>query len=160
MSIDIDWLGDLKAAYEEAEDSAPRVGDTLILPNGSGGYIICPAVEADRGEYEAWDIRILKRAPKPKPVPQAVMAGYVADEHFDIDPAVRHVWANRGGDYWESIVDFTHADQLVDPVPLVELPSHEELARAFLQVGIDHEFKWPESDTLADAVLELLEGRA
>ena len=155
MSIDIDWLGDLKAAYEEAEDSAPRVGDIVILPNGSGGYIIRPAVEADRGEYEAWDIRILKRAPKPEPKPFAVVASKVAT------PGKREVFMPTGltNAEWESPTTVASSGELVDPVPLVEVPDIDAVREALEQPYMREGREWPGSIPLARAVLELLEGK-
>lgn len=149
-----DWLEDLEAAYEEAEGSAPRVGDIIILPNGSGGYIIRPAVEADRGEYEAWDIRILKRAPAPAPELQAVVASsthYLDRQVFSLDPGDGLWHANGHG--WVS------ADYLVDPVPLVELPAREELEDTLAKVW-DLSGGWPGFARLADAMLELLKGKS
>ncbi len=67
----------------------------------------------------------------------------------------------RGGALaaWESLTRHLLADQLVDPVPLVELPSREALADAvekpyYAQGG----WAWPGAYPLADAVLELLRG--
>lgn len=155
------WLAIIEAVYEGAEVGNCAEGDTIILPSGGEGYIVRTAVGWDSDAPEGWGIRILKRAPEPEL--QAVMAGYIADDCFNVDPAVRHVWTSRGGGYWESIVDFVRSDELVDPAPLVELPSHEELARAVYGGVIQRRLGTlgprDHGEYEADAVLELLEGK-
>lgn len=154
------WLEDLEAVYETAVGATPDVGDTAIIPNGAGGYVVRPAVQWDV-DAPLPELRILKRAPKPKPKPFAIVASAT---YLGADEREVFVPSETFPGEWESAQRVAVADHLVDPVPLVELPSREELIAA-LKRGYD---AWEADDHAlgaandhrADAVLELLEGRA
>lgn len=154
MSNATDIQKQLEEAWDGAEIGRPEAHDLVIILSNNA-YSLGTAIDLDRDG--AYPVRILERAPKPKPKPFAIVASAT---YLDADEREVFVPSRTFPGDWESAQRVAVADHLVDPVPLVELPSHQELARAILQVGIDHEFEWPESDTLADAVLELLRGRA
>ena len=82
------------------------------------------------------------------------MASHIEDEEHR-----RQVFARNDWGEWESATQYATTDELVDPVPLVEMPEREALADAlekpyYAQGG----WSWPGSYPLVDAVLELLRG--
>lgn len=159
MSEEKNWLEDLEAVYETAVGATPDVGDTVIIPNGAGGYTVRPANQWDV-DAPLQELRILKRAPKPVRKLQAVVAG----NDYGLDPELREVYVLQQSGEWESEIYLIDADQLVDPVPLVELPSRGELLEALERAWdtwlADDDEEGGANPQRIDAVLELLEGRA
>lgn len=156
MSNTTDIQKQLEEAWDGAEIGRPEAHDLVIILSNNV-YSLGTAVDLDRDG--AYPVRILKRAPKPKPFAIVASATYLdADEREVFIPS-----ETFPGD-WESAQRVAVADHLVDPVPLVELPSHQELADAIYRGIIrrrsgalgprDH------GEYEADAVLELLRGRA
>lgn len=146
------WLEDLEQAWSNAEVGTARVGDLLIdkMKSFEDGYLISTAVR-DQGATLP-NLRILERAPKPEPRQRAIVARFIDDRYhereiFQPDSLVRDRWVS--GSWW------ILADDLVDPVELVEMPDREDLLGAVLDGMTGHSFS---STDIVNAVLELLEG--
>ena len=119
--------------YAEAEQitktNLPCAGDALIFPYNAGGY----AVEAEEDGWTPDDVvpgesvRILARAPKPKPAwhdAVAVMAGCSNApeghrEPFIRSEATRDVWAGEAG--------HARTEDLRDVNPLIEAKVTDEM---------------------------------
>ena len=143
--------------YAEAEQitktNLPCAGDALIFPYNAGGY----AVEAEEDGWTPDDVvpgesvRILARAPKPKPTWHDAPA-VTAKGREDWD----HVEAfSRNDDYdpprWIDNQGITYAaEQLSDVTPLIEAKVTDETARTVLNRYYETEtgHDWPE-DTIA-----------
>ena len=152
MTTATDVQAQLKEAWENAERATPQEGDTYISYNatGDGTYTVGVAQWALDSER----FRVLERAKPKAPEWEAVVASYIHDEEHR-----RQVFARAGNDCWESPDYYLFDGELVDPVPLVEMPEREALADAlekpyYAQGG----WSWPGSYPLVDAVLELLRG--
>lgn len=152
MTIANDILARLEELWENAEPGPTKEGDAIIYRYGEGDFKIEPSADRSRDSRE--HVRVIERAKPKAPEWEAVVASDLHDETHKREVYFRTTY---GG--WESDSGIIAASDLVDPVPLVGLPEHEELARALLKVGIDHDFVWPGADDLADAVLELLKRR-
>ena len=148
MSNATEIRAQLAEAWESAERVAPQKGDTYIHKSpADGSYSVGTAKWKLRPDV----YRILKHA-KPEPKHEAVVASCIKDEENR-----RQVFAKTPGGNWESYTRYVHADELVDPVPLVEMPEREALVGAIRSASPT---VWPlEGGALADAVLELLEGK-
>lgn len=145
-------LDDLAQAWEDALREAPQEGDTFIYKSPIDGFY---NVGTARRALRPDQYRILERAPKPKPEPQVVMASWT----HDLD--LREAYTLQPDGEWESIKYAVEPGDLVDPVPLVELPDRQALTDAILGVfHRDGRYSWPGATPLADAVLELLRGEA
>lgn len=101
-------------------------------------------------------------AAKPKaPEWEAVVASRIdgLGEHIE----AREVYYLTDSGRWESETYFADADELVDPVPLVELPEREEILAALREGwdawGHDEEALGGADGHRADAVLKLLKRR-
>ena len=151
-----DTLAHLEGLWENAERTQPQTGDTYIR------RAVRDEISYEVGVAErpilARDYRVLERAKPKRPEWEAVVASHVRDlEH------TREVYARTPGrvDDWESPTRYAKHDELVDPVPLVEMPSREEVIGA-LDAGLNAWRRTGEpidrDDFLADAVLELLGG--
>ena len=150
----IDQLAQWYADAERITDTnLPRIGDALIFPYNAGGY----AVEAEGDGWTPDDVvpgesvRILARAPKPKPTWHDAPA-VTAKGREDWD----HVEAfSRNDDYdpprWIDNQGITYtAEQLSDVTPLIEAKVTDETARTVLDRYYETEtgHDWPE-DTIA-----------
>ena len=131
------WYAD---AEQITKANLPRAGDTLILPYNAGGYGV--EVEEDgwtpddvvRGE----PVRILARAPKPKPAWHDAVA-VIATRNRD-SGYVRGVWANVGGGRWHGVNGgIVNADDLTDVTPLIEAKVTDAMIDRILDV-IDARF--------------------
>ena len=152
MTTATDILTQLEEAWENAERATPQEGDTYISYNatGDGTYTVGVAQWALDSER----FRVLARAKPKAPEWEAVVASHIEDEEHR-----RQVFARNDWGKWESATQYATTDELVDPVPLVEMPEREALADAlekpyYAQGG----WSWPGSYPLVDAVLELLRG--
>lgn len=143
----------LKELWDNAEQEAPQEGDAFIAYFGEGEAQY--SIGVARWELNPARYRILERA-KPKAKPRVVMASWVRD------PDKREAYTLQPDGEWESLTYAVEADDLVDPVPLVEMPSREEIKKALA----DARNAWME-DTDAeggadprriDALLKLLRG--
>lgn len=150
MTTASDTLAQLEELWESAEKAQPEAGDAYIR------RAVRDEISYEVGVAErpilSRDYRVIERA-KPKPPEwEAVVASYIEDEENR-----RQVFAKTPGGNWESYTRYVHADELVDPVPLVEMPEREALVGAIRSASPT---VWPlEGGALADAVLELLEGK-
>lgn len=125
----IDQLAQWHADAEQiTKANLPRAGDTLILPYNAGGY----GVEVEEDGWTPDDVvpgepvRILARAPKPKPAwhdAVAVMArcSNAPEGHrepFIRSEATRDVWAGEAG--------HARTEDLRDVTPLIEAKVTDE----------------------------------
>ena len=142
----------LKELWDNAEQAAPQEGDAFIAYFGEGETQY--SIGVARWELNPARYRILERAKPKAPEWEAVVASHIEDEEHR-----RQVFARNDWGEWESATQYATTDELVDPVPLVEMPEREALADAlekpyYAQGG----WSWPGSYPLVDAVLELLRG--
>lgn len=129
----INHIDQLAQWYADAEQitktNLPRVGDTLIVPYDVGGF----GVEVEEYGWATDDVaagenvRILARAPKPKPAWHDAVA-VVATVPNEYGEGERGVWV-RDGDYtWQSEGGIcVHADALTDVTPLIEAKVTDEM---------------------------------
>lgn len=158
MSNATDIQKQLEEAWDGAEIGRPEAYDLVIILSNNV-YSLGTAIDLDRdGVYP---VRILERAPKPKPKPFAIVASAT---YLGADEREVFVPSETFPGEWESAQRMAVADHLVDPVPLVELPSHQELADAIYRGVIQRRFGTlgprDHGEYEADAVLELLKGGA
>ena len=151
MTTATDILTQLEELWEGAEPGPFEAEDAIILKYADGTYAF-----RSRAGYrdETERIRVIERAKPRAPEWEAVVASYVWSESHR-----REVYFRIEGGAWESNTHVALDDELVDPVPLVEMPEREALADAlekpyYAQGG----WSWPGSYPLVDAVLELLRG--
>ena len=122
----IDQLAQWYAKAEQVTSAnLPCAGDALIFPYNAGGY----AVVAEEDGWTPDDVvpgesvRILARAPKPKPAwhnADAVMA-HTAER-------TRRIWVRGVGDQWEDIDGWVYlTGDLIDPSPLIEAKVTDEM---------------------------------
>src|SRR5699024_9525145 len=126
----IDQLAQWYADAERITDTnLPRIGDTLIFPYNADGY----AIEVEEDGWTPDDlvpgepVRILARAPKPKPAwhdALAVMARCSNAPEGHREPFIRSeatpdVWIGEGG--------CGHTDDLRDVTPLIEAKVTDEM---------------------------------
>ena len=150
----IDQLAQWYAKAEQITSAnLPCAGDALIFPYNADGY----AVEAEEDDWTPDDVipgepvRILARAPKPKPTWHDAPA-VTAKGREDWD----HVEAfSRNDDYdpprWIDNQGITYtAEQLSEVTPLIEAKVTDETARTVLDRYYETEtgHDWPE-DTIA-----------
>ena len=118
------WYAD---AEQITKANLPRVGDTLILPYNAGGY----GVEVEGDGWTPDDVvpgepvRILSRAPKPKPAWHDAVAVIA---HTD-DGHIRQVWERDGDtDYWCGTEGhLVRAEKLHDVTPMLEAKVTDEM---------------------------------
>lgn len=149
MSNASNLLDNLAQAWEDAIREAPQAGDTFIYKSPTDGYY---NVGMARWSLRPDQYRILERAPKPEPKPRVVMASWV------LAPDHREPYTLQDAGEWESLTYAVEADDLVDPVEMVEMPSFRELGEALAAPYFERGSEWPGTDTLVGAVLELLRG--
>ena len=127
------WYAD---AERIADTNLPRIGDTLIFPYNADGY----AIEVEEDGWTPDDlvpgepVRILARAPKPKPAwhdAVAVMArcSNAPEGHrepFIRSEATRDVWAGEAG--------HARTEDLRDVTPLIEAKVTDEMIDRILDV--------------------------
>ena len=143
MNTHIDQLAQWYADAERITDTnLPRIGDTLIFPYNAGGY----AVEAEGDDWTPGDVvpgepvRILSRAPKPKPAWHDAVA--VLANHRDYADERRTVWVQIGGDEYDRVNiegDTAAEHHLVNVTPLIEAKVTDEMIDRILDV-IDARF--------------------
>ena len=153
MTTANDTLAQLEELWETAEPGPFEQGDTLIIRRHDGEYGIRPRAGYDSEGAKFSHIRVLERAKPKRPEWEAVAASHVHSESHR-----REVYFRAEDGIWESNTQVALADELVDPVPLVELPERVELREKLLDLWADNGGEWPGSYALADAVLELLRG--
>lgn len=142
----------MQKMWDEAEVGVPREGDTIIGRFPSDNlFVIVAACDYERANE---DTRIVERALQPEPKPRAVMARSMDED------STREVYTERMDGRWESYYYIVEADDLVDPVEMVEMPDYPELTNALIRVPSEHGtgWEWPGATPLADAVIELLKG--
>lgn len=152
MTTATDIQAQLEGLWESAEPGPFGRDDAIILKYADGTYAFRPRAGYDDEKDSA---RVVERA-KPKR-PQYVVAGML----YAGDDDRREPFIEREDGYWESAAAYGPAGDLIDPVPLVEMPSREEVLEA-LEAG---RAAWRMSsspidldDFRVDAVLELLRG--
>lgn len=156
MTTAKDTMTQLEELWENAEPGPFEEDDTIIVRHADGGDY---SIRAKAGYSADMDhIRVIERAKPKAPEWEAVVASCVRSESHK-----REVYFRTWHGEWESETWGVGADELVDPVPLVEMPSREDLLAAF-EEGWDawrsDEECMKGADThRADAVLRLLERR-
>lgn len=150
MSTATEILADLEELWEGAEPAPFKWDDTLIIRRHTGEYGIRPRAGYDSEGENFSHIRVLERAKPKAPEWEAVVASNIHDEEHARDVFIR----TKDGS-WESLDSYLLADELVDPVPLVEMPEREELRKAVTQaMGGWHTNVYD----VVESVLELLRG--
>ena len=137
LNTHIDQLAQWYAKAEQITSAnLPCAGDTLIFPYNAGGY----AIEVEEDGWTPDDlvpgepVRILARAPKPKPAWHDAPA--VTATYRDDYGAVTGVWTPSGNHgYWIGPEDdvVTH-DSLEDVTPLIEAKVTDEMIDRILDV--------------------------
>ena len=131
-----DHVDQLAQWYAEAEQitktNLPCAGDALIFPYNAGGY----AVEAEEDGWTPDDVvpgesvRILARAPKPKPawVNAAYVLAYAPADVSDFGELRKVYYRRADGRYvdWNAKVSWGRAD-LRDVTPLIEAKVTNEM---------------------------------
>ena len=124
------WYAD---AEQVTKTNLPRKGDTLIYPRRTSGYII----ESDGGGWApefvhsaGETVRILARAPKPKPAWHDAVAVIAETGDDDTRRAFVPQYNAETGDErlgtWADWQDGYDASELIDPVPLIEAKVTDE----------------------------------
>ena len=156
MTTASDTLAQLEELWESAESAQPQVGDAYIR------RAVRDEISYEVGVAErpilSRDYRILERAKPKAPEWEAVVASGL---HYETHK--REVYFRNTYGVWESESGIIAADDLVDPVPLVEMPSREDLLAAFEEAWDawmrDEEALGGADGHRSDAVLKLLERR-
>ena len=136
------WYAD---AEQVTKTNLPRKGDTLIYPRRTSGYII----EADGGGWApefvhsaGETVRILARAPEPKPAWHDAVAVIAETGDDDTRRAFVPQYNAETGDErlgtWADWQDGYDASELIDPVPLIEAKVTDEMVERYR----DEEMKW------------------
>ena len=145
MTTATDILTQLEELWEAAEPGPFRQGDTIIVHRHNGEYGIRPRAGYDSEGAKFSHVRVLERA-KPKR-PQYVVASML----YTDDVTRREPFIEREDDRWESPTASGPADDLIDPIPLVELPERDVLEETLRRAGgvMGH----IEAEGVAEAVL-------
>ena len=157
MSNVNDILDQLQKEWDRAEEAPFEERDSVIVKTGLSSYSIRrEAGYSSEGETIP-HVRVIERAKPKAPEWEAVVASYVHSELHQ-----REVYFRIEDGAWESNTHIALDDELVDPVPLVEMPGREELEEALVR-GYDAWAQDLESEGGADphridALLELLRG--
>ena len=148
----IDQLAQWYAKAEQITSAnLPCAGDALIFPYNAGGY----AVEAEEDGWTPDDVvpgesvRVLARAPKPKPAWHDAVA--VTADVGRIDGARRVFVKDENGVWIDALTGHGYtAGHLRDVTPLLEAKVTDETARTVLDRYYETEtgHDWPE-DTIA-----------
>lgn len=149
MTTATDIQARLEELWENAEPGPFEADDAIIIRYASGTYAFRPrAGYSDKGDC----VRVIERAKPKAPGWEAVAASSIFCSKRDVfahDPNDDTWYAPAHG--WVS------PDDLVDPVPLAEMPERKALIEAleapFIEQG---DWAWPGSVPLADALLKLL----
>lgn len=150
MTTATDILTQLEELWEAAEPGPFRQGDTIIVHRHNGEYGIRPRAGYDSEGAKFSHVRVLERAKPKRPEWEAVVASYVHSESHQ-----REVYFRIEDGAWESNTHVALDDELVDPVPLVELPTEEELLAAVVEGMEGWSFS---ADDVVESVLKLLRG--
>ena len=151
MTTATDILTQLEELWEAAEPGPFRQGDTIIVHRHNGEYGIRPRAGYDSEGAKFSHVRVLERAKPKRHEWEAVVASYVHSESHQ-----REVYFRIEGGAWESNTHVALDDELVDPVPLVELPERDVLEETLRRAsGVTGHI---EAEGVAEAVLELLRG--
>lgn len=149
MTTATDIQAQLEGLWESAEPGPFGRDDAIILKYADGTYAFRPRAGYDDEKDSA---RVVERA-KPKR-PQYVAASML----YTDDVTRREPFIEREDGRWESPTALGPAGDLIDPVPLVEMPEREEVREAL--VAARKAQSWPDTTTAVEAVLELLRGKA
>ena len=133
MNTHIDQLAQWYADAERITDTnLPRIGDTLIFPYNADGY----AIEVEEDGWTPDDlvpgepVRILARAPKPKPAWHDAVAVIASTDRTE-----RQVWEREGdGTYSGSAGDTADDLELRNVTPLIEAKVTDEMIDRILDV--------------------------
>lgn len=115
--------------WDAAEEGTAHAGDTVIRREGEDVYQV---YTLDVGPIGKWgDIRILHRAPKPKPAWHDAVA--VLANHRDYADGPRTVWAREldpdGHDWSDARTAMAAPHHLVNVTPLIEAKVTDEMVK-------------------------------
>ena len=121
--------------WYEAEKGIPKKGDLVISCNDDDGTFDVHTISVDQRTQEH-DLRILQRAPKPKPAWHNAVAVTASTLGF----GVRRVFVPEAGGIWNDALSGrgTAELNLLDPVPLIEAKITDEMVERYR----DEETKW------------------
>ena len=134
LNTHIDQLAQWYASAEQiTKTNLPRIGDALVFPYSAEGY----AIEVEEDGWTPDDlvpgepVRILARAPKPKPAwhdADFIVARYEYDDHWQ--GYLRH-----GGDLWIDSEGRKYTTGVLrDVTPLIEAKVTDEMIDRILDV--------------------------
>ena len=136
-------IDQMNAWWQEADNGIPKAGDTIIADErhrGHGFYVY----QATKGHPHGYDnIRILHRAPAPKPAwhdAVAVIARSVFDEADMYSGRRVMMRAGFGDERWWDSSNEKHweDDELTDVTPLIEQKVTDEMVARLEKSYADH----------------------
>ena len=123
----INHIDQLTQWWESAEKGAPSKGDAIIRRTErllSNGYAYEVGTEDYTDAKHLDNVRILARAPKPKPAWHDAVAVKASMEK---PPAFRDVWVNDDGEWRNVDGDLIDPSDLRDVTPLIEAKVTDEM---------------------------------
>ena len=147
------WYAD---AEQITKANLPRAGDTLILPYNAGGY----GVEVEEDGWTPDDVvpgepvRILARAPEPKPAWHDAIA-VTATATDDLGDEITAVWVREGDELWRSDEGgMVLREDLRDVTPLIEAKVTDEMRdRVRDYYRTEHQVELPRDDVWLNELL-------
>lgn len=125
-----DFTDRLESWWEHAEQGIAHAGDTVIRREDTDGSYQVYTLEV--GPIGKWaDVRILHRAPAPKPAWHDAVA-VIAHRQGDYGFTAREVYVSGVDDKWESAHYYARTSELIDPVPLIEQKVTDEMVLNYL----------------------------
>ena len=144
--------------WENAEKGAPSKGDAIIRRTErllSNGYAYEVGTEDYTDAKHLDNVRILARAPKPKPAWHDAVA--VLANHRDYADERRTVWVQIGGDEYDRVNiegDTAAEHHLVNVTPLIEAKVTDEMRdRVRDYYRTDHQVEMPRGDVWLNELL-------
>ena len=118
-------IDQLNEWWKTAEKGAVQKGDTVIAQVADGQYNVFTAFDSVTQEYDK--LRILARAPKPKPAWHDALA-VIATWDSGGDEEFRGLWTYNGAGMWINMRGTeVHWDYLTDVTPLIEAKVTDEM---------------------------------
>ena len=127
----INHIDQLAEWWENAEEGVIEKGDTVIN-RSDGETTVYVATERARRQHPC--VRILSRAPKPKPAWHDARA-VIASATMDDGGYFTGLWTREGDRLWKSEEGIcVHVDNLHDATPLIEAKVTDEMIDRILDV--------------------------
>ena len=157
MSNVNDILDQLQKEWDRAEEIPFEERDSVIVKTGLSSYSIRREAGYNSEGEAIPHVRVLERAKPRTPEWEAVVASDIEDVGHRRQVFARNEWGK-----WESAHWIASDGELVDPVPLVEMPSREEIKKALVDAWgawtADVDAEGGADPHRIDALLELLRG--